>query len=291
MKRIYNIIGILFILGLFLSSCDKVDEPYAQTIGGGNGGGDDTTDSVQVKRVILLEDYTGHRCVNCPAAAETAHGLKQAYGEQLVVMSVHAGFFAMPIGDMTTDFRTDVGEELDQYFGISAVGNPNGMVNRVEIAGSPILSPNAWGTQVATQVEASPTAYIQIESEYDDASRTVDATVNTMFFEDLDMNLKLCVYVLEDSIQAPQKNSDEEIGPTPVIEDYYHNHVLRGSLNGTWGDVLNPSGSVQADAEIEKSYSGSIDTAWVAGQCSLIAYVYDDETKEILQAAEQKIIE
>lgn len=289
MKQLFNIIGILFIVNLLVASCDKIEEPYANPIG---GGGEDTNNTEVPKRVILLEDYTGHTCVNCPWAAETAHGLKQVYGEQLVVMAVHAGFFAMPLGEFTMDFRTEEGTALDQYFGISAVGNPNGMVNRIEIAGSRILGPDSWGSQVASLVEVPPVAFINLDVEYDDGNTAMDATVTTTFLSEFDTALKLCVYITEDSIQAPQKNNNEEIGPTPVIEDYYHNHVLRGSINGTWGELLNTSGTVQVDDEFVNTYSSyTLDPEWNPDQCSIIAFVYNDETKEILQAAEQKVVE
>ena len=56
---------------------------------------------------ILLEDYTGHKCGNCPRAAEKAEELKEIYGDQLIPIAIHAGFFASDFGgNFTTDFTS-----------------------------------------------------------------------------------------------------------------------------------------------------------------------------------------
>src|SRR5687768_4725486 len=92
MKRFFKLILCLIVYSIYLSSCDKVKDPYSTTL---DGGGDTTATVVKVRKV-LLEEYTGHRCGNCPPAAVTAQTLKSTYGERLVVMTVHAGFFAEP---------------------------------------------------------------------------------------------------------------------------------------------------------------------------------------------------
>ena len=44
-------------------------------------------------KTVLIKDFTGARCVNCPAAAEYAHNLQHQLDENhIFIMSVHAGF-------------------------------------------------------------------------------------------------------------------------------------------------------------------------------------------------------
>src|SRR4051812_17310300 len=50
-------------------------------------------------RKVLLEDYTGHQCVNCPRAAEAAETLAIQYGNKLVVLANHVSDFANPNKD------------------------------------------------------------------------------------------------------------------------------------------------------------------------------------------------
>ena len=60
-------------------------------------------------KTVLIKDFTGARCVNCPAAAEHAHNLQHQLDENhIFIMSVHAGFLAQPMGSFP-DFLTDEG--------------------------------------------------------------------------------------------------------------------------------------------------------------------------------------
>ena len=40
------------------------------------------TPDVTVMRRVLIEDFTGQRCVNCPTATQTISDLQQAYGSR-----------------------------------------------------------------------------------------------------------------------------------------------------------------------------------------------------------------
>lgn len=93
MKTIISTLLITFVaFGIY--SCDKVKNPVItkETAVG------TTFDSVSNAAVsgykkTLLEDYTGHKCGNCPAAARLASSLTAQYQSSLVVIAVHAGFF------------------------------------------------------------------------------------------------------------------------------------------------------------------------------------------------------
>jgi hypothetical protein len=61
-------------------------------------------------------------------------------------------------------------------------------------------------------------------------------------------------------------------------------HVLRGSLNGSFGEEIanNPTPT----ALITKSYSFDFtDKSWVPAHCSVIAFISDAGTKEVLHVA------
>ena len=122
--KIKKLLYIIPVLILAFAACDYIDEPYTE--------GSETTDPTDtVKRKILLEDFTGHQCPNCPAAAVIAHQLQELYPEQVVLVTVHAGIFAQMISpNYLIDFTCAEGNALNSFFGVSAVGNPNGLINR-----------------------------------------------------------------------------------------------------------------------------------------------------------------
>jgi hypothetical protein len=271
MKSILKLSLALSIM-VVVQSCDKVDGPYKKDIVAPTG-----------ERKVMVEDYTGHKCGNCPRAAKALYDLKSVYGDKLVIIGVHAGTFATPFppaaGIFTYDFRNPVSMELDTDFGISLAGNPNGMVNRRVVNGSHIISSTKWSSEIAT-VLSSPEPVplnISINNSFNNNTRTLSADVTTEFYSTLNGTHKLCVYLVEDSIINWQKDYDATPNDIP---DYVHREVLRGSMNGTYGDVVvNTNGGTSSTL----SYSSVLDVEWKEEHFSIVAFLYNEATKEILQ--------
>ena len=48
------------------------------------------------RRVVLIEDFTGQRCKNCPNAADKIEQLKKEYGEEnIIAVGIHSGPLAV----------------------------------------------------------------------------------------------------------------------------------------------------------------------------------------------------
>ncbi len=274
-------------------SCDKIDAPYT----------DDNiniiTDSIPVfpslsanyYNKVLLEEYTGIKCVYCPTGSQIARNLKTVYGDTLILMEVHCGEFAIPdaTGNYTADYRTTAGTTFDTQFGMSNAGLPDGMVNRFGYpTAAHILYSSNWGSSVVTAKQKPVTVALQIINQYQ--APLLKTHIKTTFKANLTKNLMLSVFVLEDSIVSPQKNSNAAIGTTPVILDYVHKHVLRNAINSTWGaELATIAVPVVQDSSIIKSYSYTINPAWNAQNCNVVAIVYDKDTYEIYRVEELKL--
>ncbi|MEO8146460.1 MAG: Omp28 family outer membrane lipoprotein [Bacteroidia bacterium] len=269
-----SVILILAIFSIAIISCDKISPPYTQEIA-----------TVVTKRKVLLEDYTGHTCPNCPNAAKEADTIANyLYKDQVVVMALHVGGFATPYpGAFYYDFRTTEGTELDNFFALATSGLPKGMINR---AGFPALTHkkaySTWANNVFTELSKPVEAAIEISNTYNQSTNTVITTVNSKFVEDLSGKYFLSVFYVEDSIIQPQSTNG---GGT--ISDYVHMHVLRGSFNGTWGEqiALDP----QKDSEVSKTYATPLKTDAVPKNCRVVAFIYNFDTKEVVQADEKQI--
>jgi hypothetical protein len=279
MKKIFRILALLALITLIIPSCDIVEEPYLVPIGDGNGPGPD--DKI---RKVLLEDYTGQKCPNCPAAAEVAHNLKTIYGEQLILLTVHAGFYATPdaSGEFTADFRTVEGNELNTFFEIPAY--PMGMVNRTPYTGSRILLKDSWEAAVAIQTDLDPKASITITNNYTSGIRKLDCLLETEFLETIDGTYNICVYITESGIISPQQTNQN------VDTNYVHSHVLRGSMNGTWGDAVGEDGQAIAETTGTNSYSITLPSGWNTANCTVVAFVYNTATDEVVQAEEKSVL-
>ncbi|MDD5570963.1 MAG: Omp28 family outer membrane lipoprotein [Bacteroidales bacterium] len=282
MRYKFNYIIILFLFIAFVS-CDKIEPPYKKKI-------TEQNDTLK-QRKVLLEDFTGHKCVNCPGAANTIVELKQQFSERLVVISVHSGFFAAPdpSGNYTYDFRTTTGTDIDNFFGISAAGVPNGMINRKEYGTGYFVGPTDWGTKINEIINEPPDAYIEITNNYTSTNRILNVNVKTEFLKSLSGTYKLCVYITEDSIIKYQKNNSPELGPVPDIANFVHQHVLRSTVNSTWGDTLT-NGNALAGFAVFKNYSIILNNEWIEKNCTVVAFIYNVVNYEIIQAEEKKII-
>jgi len=280
MKKVLSIV-IVMVLGIALiPACDIVEEPYLVPVDGGSGPGPD-----EKVRKVLLEDYTGQKCPNCPEAAEIAHTLKTIYGEQLILLTVHAGFYSTPdpSGDFTADFRTQEGTELNSFFGFP--GYPMGMVNRAGYGGSTILLKDSWEAAAAVQVDLEAQAEITITNTYNTGTRKLDCLLETEFLEDMDGTYNVCVFIAESGIISPQETEQG------VNLAYEHNHVLRGSMNATWGDVVGTDGQAVAGATLTNNYSYTLPAEWDAGNCAVVAFIYNTTTTEVVQAEEKSVVE
>lgn len=287
MKRSFFYILYLIPCTLLLfSSCDKVEQPYVQ---GNNGGGDTSTAKV---RKVLIEDFTGQQCGNCPVAATTIQTIKGIHGEKVIAVAVHANFYAVPgAAPYTYDFRTNEGNDYDAFFQPQSF--PTGMINR---KGYPTTTHwqnvGSWADTVAALLAVSPDADIHITNSYNASTRVLDVNVKTEFLKPLSGTYKLVVLLIEDSIVKPQKFYT----PPKDSLTYVHRHVLRDGITGSWGDVLNTA-SVAAGDTIVKTYQYTLPATFPAingiapneNQCHVVAYIYDAATYEVLQAEEKKM--
>ena len=284
---IIKIITIVFALLAFFA-CDNVEKPYLEDNGGKCGNGDL---SIPIKK-ILLEDYTGHTCGNCPRAAEQTELLIEAYCDHIIPISVHVGFFAEPYpsGKYTYDFRTPTGNEWNDFFGNGSVGLPNGMVNRIEYNGTEILAYETWVSAIEQILSEAPTIDINIENNYSENTRELNISLNIDFLKSISENLNLSLVIVEDSIINWQKDYDYEDINNPGntnIENYIHRHVLRDAINGTWGEAMKKN--IQQGETIKKSFKYILNSEWSAKHCSIVAFAYSTKTKEIIQAEIKKV--
>jgi hypothetical protein len=279
MKKIFHTLILFAMLIAFNPACDIIEEPYLVPVGG-----NDTVPVEENVRKVLLEDFTGQKCPNCPEAAEIALTLKGIYGEQLVIIAIHAGFYAIPDNvNFTADFRTPEGNELNSSYNIAQYGYPSGMVNRTEYNGFPVVAREDWETAVGIEIIKPLQAGIKITNTFNSGTRQLDCQVESEFVESLTGTYNLCVVIIESGIVSPQETAQD------IDEDYIHNHMLRASMNGTWGEPVGTDGTATAGVTLTNTYHLTFPAAWNAENCAVVAYIYNAETLEIIQAEEKEL--
>lgn len=272
MKFLQNFTLIALLL-VGLSACDIVEEPVCLDC-----------QAAESENKVLVEDFTGHRCGNCPRAHEQLEVLQETYGENMIVLGVHAGGFAnllAPAG-YTEDYKTPMGNELESYYDADNEGLPVGMINRRTWPDGKVLQKFAsWGSQISTVLNETPRVQLALVSEYNSGSATVEVTADLTYFEAASADHQLVLVITEDSIYSKQTDYDH---PDGYIPSYHHKHMLRASITqGTWGEQIK-SGAIAAGEEFTLQYQIAWNTDWDLNHCHVVGYVLDNSNKEIWQA-------
>ena len=262
-KFIYS---ILFLMGLVLVACDEVAPEDRLTY----------VEPPQVSRAVLIEDYTGQYCVNCPRATEEIERLIEQYGDTCVIaVAIHSGPFGKSKGE-PSPLYTEVGDMYFNTWGLSA--QPVGLIDR--LFGSYPFSYTDWAGGVNYEIAFEAPVGFQTDINYDSETRDAAIGVQTIGMDSTLVSGKLQVWLVEDSIDSFQYMPDGSIQ-----EHYNHMHVFRTSLNDPWGDDL----SVNRGQVVVKNYEVRLDPAWVPEHCSIITFLFDNDG--VHQVAKKKLID
>ena len=230
-------------------------------------------------KMVLIKDFTGARCVNCPAAAEYAHNLQHQLDEDhIFIMSVHAGFLAQPMGQFP-NFLTDEGTEWYNNHD----SNPLFTVDHVALTDGNSLKVEQIDTPVVTALDEEQSFEIVIGRQFDPTSRQLQVNIQAVSLTDRDGHFFITACLVEDNIVGWQ------IIPGGTDKEYVFHNVFRGTLNGAYGESFEDH-HVDSDDTFSFSYNTEINSDYNADECYVVVYVYDrNQGDKILQTAVKKI--
>jgi len=230
-------------------------------------------------KTVLIKDFTGARCVNCPAAAEHAHNLQHQLDEDhIFIMSVHAGFLAQHMGNFP-DFLTDEGTEWYNNHD----SNPLFTVDHVALTEGNTLNEAQIDAPVAEALLEEQSFEIMLAPNYDEATRQLEVDAIVVALMDMDGQFYITACLVEDHITGWQTT------PNGVDKEYDFRNVFRGTLNGAYGEMFEDTHADATDT-FHFTYSTEINADYNADKCYLMVYVYDkSQGDKILQTAVKKI--
>lgn len=214
----------------------------------------------EIVRNVLVEDFTGQECVNCPTAHEVIEGLHILYGsENLIAVSIHGGSLAINENDKDYGLANDIGEEYNKYWEVKEW--PKGMVDR-----SPLLAHTAWTAKILDDYVKYTPVDIEVSTSYTENDRNLKIDVKTT--SEQAVSGKLQVWLTEDNIEALQWMPNGKRN-----YEYIHNNVLRAAVNGAWGTDY----SVSRNGTTQDSFNFTIREDWVADNMAVVAFVYNND--------------
>ena len=255
-----NIFFLLLSLPLLFSCSDEIP----------NGERYEELPPVEAKRNILIEDFTGQFCSNCPDAHQVIGDLQALYGEHVIAVAIHAGHFGIAEGSNPNfvGLMQPEGNAYATHWSVEAY--PAGIINRA----SGLLKHTEWAAYARQELEEEAMIDINL-----DCKITGDSTmiyINTVISSNMEMKgNKLQLWITESNINAVQQH-----GGT-LNPNYQHNHVYRASVNGLWGEEVSiPYSNV---------YYIPLHENWEIENLSVVAFVYNN-TDGVLNVTEQSNI-
>lgn len=275
----YIAIVIVFSFITFLNSCDVVEGDYEKIVE------IDTNASKPRLQNILITEYTGHKCGNCPPAAEEAKRLQKLYAKgRVIFMAIHAGDFAKPDASYPNDLRAKEGYPIMNSFGITL--QPIGDINRIlNGSGQRTFAYSEWSSVISTNIEKESPCIIKFENaEYNSETRKINAKINIEYFDNVTTSDNIAVYIVEDSIVSPQKLYIDQT--EKKLTDYVHYGVLRGTMNGAWGDLISSSADISPKKgdkyDFDFNFTIPEGKTWRPNHIRLIAMVHDNNKSFVI---------
>lgn len=255
------------ITGLSLTSCDEIKENDRYIDMG----------EITAKRTVLLEEFTGQFCTNCPRAHEVISSIVELYSENVVAVSIHAGRQSLGENEspVMVGLRVEEGNEYASRWTITEY--PSGIVNR----NSGIKSMSEWQSIIRQEMEKPATVDIELKATYDASTDKVTITTDLAPGANIEGNFQL--WITESGIVAPQQGNPAEVGFS-YKADYVHNHVFRAAVNGTWGEEI----ALTTRENTTLSHEVEVRDNWNVDNLSVVAFIYNNE-EGVIQAAECEI--
>lgn len=252
--------------------------------------------------VILVEDFTGASCANCPAAHEVLNALVTQHQNRLAILGLHifnfgqANPYDSPDGlhQHVYDFRTQDATDISNtiFGGVSAMPAA-GFDRRNGIGGGILNPPNdnlavsaLWSNIITGLVDTSSPLNLTIKSSLNTAGDTAYIVVRVAYTKPLGTKNTLSVAITESNLLDLQEDPNAPNGIYDI--DYQFNDVVRGFVSATVGSpILDSLSTKEAGRVFTRGFLYKVDPSWKAANCKVVAFVANAETgdRHVLQAA------
>ncbi len=327
LKRTFLFIG----LSIAIVACNKVDNPYPENPAAQSGDLDQSlypgdwqdyldnewpvfSENANTNRNLLIEDFTGHQCKFCPAAAKVAHEIEEDHPGRVFVSTIHSGPDGAGIfqetkketednADFSYDFTNEIGLTIGITFGSEGNGgfdaNPKGTVSRTLSNGIYTYSESEWSS-IANGLIAANDLKVNLQALVNFYDQTnggfIHVEIDTMDSDVSAEDLGIVVAFYHDSIVKPQLFPAFPVNPDyhhSADTNYVHRDLLKAHINGSFkGASLSANNRDEENNKYYLDYSfklGEGDMDYPATDSHFLVYAMDKETWEIYQVIKVKL--
>ena len=235
---------------------------------------------------VILEEFTGANCPNCPAAHTLIDGFLNTYAGQLFTVGYHPfnSSYTTPQNSSDPDMRRSFSDIFYNTTFTMGTGRfmPSGFVNRRNWAGGRLTGRSNWSGHISTILAEPSPVNVGVLATYDTSNTTLTVNVEVYYTDSTEVANTLYVILMESGIVAAQSGGSS---------NYVHKHVFRESLTtDQWGDLIPISsspGQLHAASFTFDNSAGEYDME----NCSVMAFVRDPSTEEIFSGTGAEVTE
>lgn len=259
----------------------------------------------QVSRTVLIEQFTGTWCGNCPEDINYIDKILTDYPTNVIPVFMHGSTpYYYDNHENGDTMYCNYGGYLMYYY--QPQGFPSVMIDRINL--TPYLGPSSTPQVftgaitgghnyiediVADEVFVPSPVSIQIATTYSKTTGVANATVTANFVDTASGDITITCLLVEDKVtgsayydqnnyfgeHCSNPDGDCEFYDYPCViatdltgpRPFYHRNVVRANMSPIWGSSL-PS-SISAGQSFSKSYSYTLDPSWNDTNVKVVAFV------------------
>ena len=267
-----------FIAYCLLPSCNEVG-PNISLRNNANSVSDTTyvespVATPEIKNVVI-EEFTGVRCPNCPQGHQIIASIKSANGSRVASVSLHPiNSLGIHYSFSADTFQNQKAQDLFNY--LEQIGfEPVAAIDRIPSSGNSVLwDKGVWANKVTAQLAQTTPVNILLSGTYDSTTRELTIVAEMHYTANVAEKNKLTVLLTESDIQSAQLDGS-------VIDTFYtHKDVQRAFVSDIQGDVLDAP--LDAGRVFVKVYKTTLANKWKPQNMHILAYVHEYENSKLV---------
>jgi hypothetical protein len=255
--------------------------------------------NAQITKRVLVEKYTSAGCGNCPDGTAKLTTIT-ASEPNVIWISHHAGWINDAMGFA----------QIDSIASAFTQGAPTATFDRVKFAGNSnvAVGVNNFQNSVTAQLSEAAIVDVNLEGNYDAASRTANITVRTNFETATAAQgaYHVNVIVVEDDVVGMGSGYNQSNyfnntsghafqGLGNPISGYAHRNVARAVISTAWGTSGIIPNTPMANTDYVANYTYQIPAGYDETKVRFVAFITDFDAsdvgkREVLNANERDVL-
>jgi hypothetical protein len=237
-------------------------------------------------KVVLIEDFTGVRCINCPDGHEQAANIEAANPGRVIAISLHSDFLGVAyVGQ--PELRIPEAQDLENLLG-PAPAKPVAAIDRVLFNGETDILQflQQWSGRTNEQLTKNVTVNIALENRLETTDNGVNiiAKATATYLQNTTAENRITLVLIEENVVAAQLTN------SGVDSNYVHKNVARAFLTRFNGNVI--TAEKNSGTVVVKEFKlNNIPAAWKLNDLKVVAFIHEfGSSQKVLQTAVEGVM-